>query len=130
MKKLIAISILTALFSSSVFSATPYNAGDAIEGDADGKNFTYRAGTAKFVVNDFGFSLSSQVSLDTAETKSKFAVATASVRGKHAFTGSSEGGSVTTCGDAIDSSFAATDLNALLVLTNQNGCSANSAIGS
>ena len=60
---------------------------------------TYTAGTDGFVVNDFTFSTSANVGLNSAEDSVAVAVGTASNKGRNAFTGSSNGGSVSNCGE-------------------------------
>jgi hypothetical protein len=51
-----------------------------------------------FVVNDFAFSVSSNVGLNSDEDSVGIAVGTASNKGRTAYTGSSNGGSVAACG--------------------------------
>ena len=53
-----------------------------------------------FVVNDFAFSVSSNVGLKSDEDSVGIAVGTASNKGRTAYTGSSNGGSVAACGGA------------------------------
>lgn len=125
MKALIAFSIAALAFSGAVV-AEQFTPGTPVEAGNTGTKYDFQVTANKFVQNEFSFSLSALVALDAKETKSQLAVATASARGKNAFTGSTEGGSVTTC-KPVDSSFNKSDLTAIIVLANNNGCSESSS---
>ena len=102
--------IAAALVSAPVF---------ADDGTDDGaaKNLTGTSGSVKFdgprinkfvgsdtdyVVSDFNVQLSNNVELIFAQNRNAIAVATATPRGRNVFSGSSQGGSVATCGKATE----------------------------
>ena len=79
-----------------------------------------------FVVNDFAFSVSSNVGLNSAEDSVGIAVGTASNKGRTAYTGSSNGGSVAACGAATTGA----DIPVVPdpALANVAGCAENEAL--
>lgn len=60
---------------------------------------TYTATAGDFVVTDFDYTISANVALNSVEDTVAFAVGAASKKGRNAYTGSSNGGSVSACGD-------------------------------
>lgn len=111
MKK-ITFAVLALMASSgSAFAATAYTgvvAGEMVDPQTVSSNYTYTvSGTQlvdrKFVKNDFDFTLSANTIIATDEdTDGRYmGVATANVRGRNIFTGNSDGGSVTNCGDPL-----------------------------
>ena len=78
-------------YSVSVFSNGSTTAGNSsiVVGYSPGNNL--------FVVEPFTFNLSANVAIDTDESATAMAVATASSKGSKIFAGSSEGGSVGVC---------------------------------
>lgn len=79
-----------------------------------------------FVVSNFTFAVSSNVGLASTEDNVAIAVGTASQKGRNAYTGSSNGGSVTTCGEATIGS--AVPEVPEVSLTNIAGCTENGDI--
>ena len=97
MKKLAIAGFVSMALSGGAFAAEC--AGDcAITATNAAQNVQYTAGTDLFVVNSFAFSVSSNVGLNSTEDSVGIAVGTASNKGRIAFTGSSNGGSVAACG--------------------------------
>lgn len=90
--------------------------------------YTAEANDAMFVVDDFTYTLSANVGLNTLEDTGTFTVGTASSKGRNAFTGSSNGGSVSTCGPASTGNDAPTVPTPSLTLT--AGCSYKAPTGS
>ncbi len=76
----------------------------AIIATGSAQNVSYPAVDGNFVVSDFAFSVSSNVGLNSDEDPVGIAVGTASSKGRIAFTGSSNGGSVAACGVATTGS--------------------------
>lgn len=74
---------------ADVASSATENRVNEFEGDAE-----------CYVVTTFGFNLSNGVALKAAQNRNAIAVATSTPRGRNQFSGSSNGGSVATCGEA------------------------------
>lgn len=107
------------------------------------KNYTYTVPTAQaarlFVKNNFDFTLSSNVIIQTQEetpTGRYMGVATTNVKGRNFFTGHSDGGSVTTCGDPLSADAAKTvatftsTMAARFVPANDGACNSAGTPGS
>lgn len=79
-----------------------------------------------FVKNDFEITVSANVGIAALDENTRFGVIAGSNRGRAVFTGTSEGGSVTQCGDLVkkDKKDGGASLvtDAVLVLDNPNGC--------
>lgn len=78
---------------------------DAI--DVDGTSNTsvteeYVTEDGMFVVSEFEYTVSANVALASDEDSVAFAVASASQKGRNAYTASSNGGSVSTCGEPAE----------------------------
>ena len=129
LKKLAIIGVASMSLSGLAYSQQEAAAcsGDcAITATSSAQSVAYAAQTDMFVVNSFTFAVSSNVGLNSAEDTVAMAVGTASSKGRNAYTGSSNGGSVTNCGDATTGS----DLPAVPTpsLTSIAGCSENDAV--
>lgn len=61
---------------------------------------TFEGDAECYVVTTFGFNLSNGVALKAEQNRNAIAVATSTPRGRNQFSGSSNGGSVATCGPA------------------------------
>jgi hypothetical protein len=85
----------------------------------------YEAGTDAFVVSSFVFSVSSNVALTAQENEVAVAVGAASSKGRTPYSGSSNGGSVTVCGEVTTASN--TPEVPDLSLDNVGGCGAGEA---
>ena len=62
-----------------------------------------------FVKNDFDITISANVQLQTDETARAMAVGTANTNGRNVFTGHSDGGSVSSCGEPLTAAEAKVD---------------------
>lgn len=96
LKKLAILSI-----ASLGMSGLAQAANIAVDG-TQGKAVTakYSAGTGQFVVTDFEYTVSANVNLVSLEDTVAFAVGAASKKGRTPYSGSSNGGSVSVCGEA------------------------------
>ena len=100
MKKLAIAGFVSMALSGGAFAAS-CDGDCAITATNAAQNVQYHgSGMTSFVVNNFAFSVSSNVGLNSAEDSVGIAVGTASSKGRIAFTGSSNGGSVAACGVA------------------------------
>ncbi len=82
-----------ALVASSAFAVSVAPAATA------GKHtYTATAAGTDFVANDFEFTVSANVGLESVENTTAIVVQTANVKGRNNFSGSSDGGSVAQCG--------------------------------
>jgi hypothetical protein len=120
MKKLAIVGIASLTLSGMATSA--FAASADVTAGPKAQDVAYTA-DGNFVVNDFRFAVSANVGLASVEDTVAIAVGTASNKGRNAFTGSSNGGSVTTCGDATTGSTIPTVPTPSL--TANGGCSAN-----
>lgn len=66
----------------------------------DDRTNTFVGDPERYVVTTFGFNLSNGVALKAVQNRNAIAVSTSTPRGRNQFSGSSNGGSVSTCGDA------------------------------
>ena len=112
MKKLKLAILALAVSSGSAFAATAYTpaegAAKQVTVVTSAANYTYTVPAEQterlFVKNNFDFTLSSNVIIQTQEETAAgryMGVATTNVKGRNFFTGHSDGGSVTTCGDPL-----------------------------
>ena len=97
-KKLAIIGFASLGLSGIATSVQAQATGVTVPANPDTKDHIFTAGTA-FVVTDFTFSLSSSVAMQYIEDPVAIAVSTASEKGRNVFNGSSNGGSVSSCGD-------------------------------
>jgi len=94
----------SALASSDIIEFAP---GTPTEAANMASNYSYEVADTRaerdFVKNSFNFTLSANTILDAAEDDDGryMGVVTANVRGRNIFTGHSDGGSVTSCGDPL-----------------------------
>lgn len=95
-KTIALIGVATLGMSGLTFAEDQSIAAD----DPRTNTYTAAEADAMFVVDDFTYTLSANVGLNTLEDTGTFTVGTASSKGRNAFTGSSNGGSVTACGPA------------------------------
>lgn len=79
-----------------------------------------------FVKNDFEITVSANVGIAALDENTRFGVIAGANRGRAVFTGTSEGGSVTQCGDLVEKNEkdggASLVTDKVLVLDNPNGC--------
>ncbi|RZS33350.1 hypothetical protein [Corticibacter populi] len=87
-------------------------------------DFTAATDGSEFVVSDFKYTLSSNVGLGYSQNETAIAVGTYNTRGRNAFTGTSEGGSVAACGDPTTGSTAPSAPTLSLDADDANGCGA------
>lgn len=125
MRKVIIAAALAALPLSGAFGLPSETIVETAENQAE---LAFTAGTAggEFVVEDFTYNLSAGVGLSYVQTTNQMGVQTASTKGSYSFSGVTNGGSVTTCGDKVD-----TDDGPQLaapVIGNRNGCSFGPAL--
>jgi hypothetical protein len=135
MKKLTFASI-ALLAASNLYAQTAADctggdgAGCAIATASTARSGTYTAGVddaAGFISTDFGLSVSANVGLNSIEDSVGAAVATASAKGRNYYSGSTYGGSVTTCGDPVVGSLTIETVKTP-DLAKVAGCEANEAI--
>ena len=112
MKKF-TFAVMAVMISGSTFAAdnnayTINEGGGAMTTPVNAaSNYTYTVATERanrlFVKNNFDFTLSANTIIQSKEdAESRYmGVATANVRGRNIFTGHSDGGSVTSCGDPL-----------------------------
>lgn len=105
-------------------------AGSAFATDANvtaansSQKVTYEITAGNFVATKFDFNVSANVGLKSKENETAIAVQTANTKGRNNYSGSSEGGSVSQCGNPTTGSTAPTVREP--VLANANGCNAGS----
>lgn len=109
MKKILTAVALIAM-TNSVMAADPidFTPGTATERKAQAQAYTYTVADDRaerdFVKNEFEFTLSANVIMNAGEDEEQGAwmsVGTANTNGRNVFTGHSNGGSVTSCGDPL-----------------------------
>lgn len=102
MKK-ISLALLGMLAAGPVLAAnTAFNPGTPTTLSPESSTYDYTPPTSDFfVVNAFSFTVSANVVVDAAETGSAMAVSAAAAKGRNVFTGHSNGGSVSQCGEVI-----------------------------
>lgn len=88
-----------------------------------------RSSRTGFVKNDFEVTISATVEIVAADTNTAFGVGAGSSKGRAVFTGHSDGGSVTQCGDlAASSSDGATLLTtSTLDMAKRDACTSNTS---
>lgn len=112
MKKILMAATLAAMAGSAMAQATTgpeaYAPGETTELSTVSKTYEYTVEDARedrnFVKNAFRFTLSANVVMTSAEDEDNnawFAVGTYNSSGRNIFTSHSDGGSVTSCGDAL-----------------------------
>lgn len=113
----LALIPLALLAAGSVFAADAnVDAGTA----ARTVDYTAEAGATNYVVSNFKFVVSANVALKSKENTTAIAVQTANVKGRNNYSGISDGGAVTQCGDPTTGSTAPTVREPSL--TAENGC--------
>ena len=135
MKKIFtAVALMT--FGTTSFAATAFNPGTKTTNNAVSTTYTYTvadtAAERDFVKNDFDFTLSANVIVDAAEDdEGRFmVVGAANTNGRNVYTGSSDGGSVSSCQDPLTADQAkvsgavSTALGARLDVDGASGCAA------
>lgn len=110
----IALAAL-ALSAAGAASAVSVAAGP----NASTQSYT-AASPAQYVVTDFQFTVSANTALESVENTVAIAVQTANTKGRNNFSGISDGGSVTACGDPTTG--AAIPAVRAPTLANPNGC--------
>lgn len=97
--------MMNAKFAKFALIPLALVAGSAFAVDADveaktaAQTVDYEVTAGKFVVTPFKFNVSANVALKSLENETAIAVATSNTKGRNQFTGTSEGGSVSQCGD-------------------------------
>lgn len=138
MKKILFAAALASVASVAMAEGpTKFEAGTPTERKAEAHTYMYTVAAARaerlFVKNDFEFTLSANVLLDAGEDPDQGAwmsVGTTNTNGRNVFTGHSNGGSVTACGDPLTAAEAKekdalkTELGTRFVATDPNGCKA------
>lgn len=94
----LALATLAVITSTMLPSQELSAANLSIAAGGDGGAQTYTTTSGSFVKESFVFNLSSSVGIASSENSSIIGVGTIHSDGQFAFTGSSEGGSVDTCG--------------------------------
>lgn len=109
-----------ALVAGSAF-ATDAN----VEASNSSKKVAYEVTDGKFVATKFDFNVSANVGLKSKENETAIVVQTANKKGRNNYSGSSEGGSVSQCGNPTTGSTAPTvgDPD----LAKPNGCAATTS---
>lgn len=136
MNKLITASLyaaftLSAANASAVSLGTVGTAVDVVAAGAATNTaqtieLTAIANRAGFVKNTFDITLSANTALSVVDNATSFGVSAGSNRGRGVYTGHSDGGSVTQCGDLVDDSVtnkAASAVATRLAIANANACS-------
>lgn len=115
---LATLAMVTATVLPNVVSAA-----ELVAAGGAGGATTYTTAAGSFVKESFIFNTSASVGLNAVETSSIMAVSTIHSDGQYLYTGSSEGGSVDTCGSKL----APTDAKTLTapVTTSTGGCSSS-----
>lgn len=131
--KFIQVALLAAGFAAAGSAMAAGTAVTGADGTQKATQLEYTASNpAKYVATDFNFNVSSNVALAVEESNSGIAVGAASFRGlPNVFTGSSEGGAVAVCGDAVSSgeSIAAIGtVTAKVSVANIGGCTSNGTV--
>lgn len=104
MIKKLTFASIALLAASNLYAAADCTggtgAGCAVTSDSSAQSGTYTPGAGGFIATAFGISVSANVALNSIEDSVGTAVATASGKGRNYYSGSTYGGSITTCGDA------------------------------
>lgn len=107
MKKILTAIALSAM-AGSVMAADDYVPASTTTLKPIAANYIYKTETDRedrnFIKNDFPFTLSANVVMISQEdetNKAWFAVGTYNSAGRNIFTGHSDGGSITSCGDPL-----------------------------
>lgn len=99
MKK-ISIALAAFLMAGHAAAADTYAVGAAATTAANNaQTFQITTAANMFIVNPFNFTVSSGVSIGAVQDASSFGVGAGAVKGRTVFTGHSNGGSVSQCGD-------------------------------
>lgn len=109
MKKILMAATLVAMAGSTMAAdPEPFEAGTATALSPVSKTYEYQVAEERedrfFVKNAFRFTLSANVVMNAVEDEANngwFAVGTYNSQGRNIFTSHSDGGSVTSCGDAL-----------------------------
>lgn len=109
MKKILMAATLVAMAGSTMAAdPDPFEAGTPTELSPVSKTYEYQVADERegrfFVKNAFRFTLSANVVMNAVEDDENnawFAVGTYNSQGRNIFTSHSDGGSVTSCGDAL-----------------------------
>ena len=111
MKKILMAATLAAMAGSAMAQTStyePYNQGDKTALSTVSKTYEYQVDPDRelrnFIKNAFRFTLSANVVMVSQEDTDRnawFAVGTYNSSGRNIFTSHSDGGSVTSCGDAL-----------------------------
>jgi len=137
-KLLVASLFCAATFSASgvnavqltANTAVPVVAASAASNTAQTIELTAIANRAGFVKNTFDITLSANTALSVIDNATAFGVSAGSNRGRGVYTGHSDGGSVTQCGDLVDDSVtnkAASQVAARLAIASANACTTAAA---
>lgn len=136
MKNIISAVALMSFASFAFAAPTVFEPGTPTEKQAVPTTYTYTvedaAGDRLFVKNQFDFTLSANVIVDAAEDPNGrfMVVGAANTNGRNVYTGSSDGGSVSSCQDPLTADQAkadgamATALSARLAVAGVSGCAA------
>ena len=107
MKKILTAIALSAM-AGSVMAQEVYQPGETTDLKPVATNYTYTAAADRddrfFIKNSFPFTLSANVVMISQEDEDQmawFAVGTYNSAGRNIFTGHSDGGSITSCGDPL-----------------------------
>lgn len=120
-----AMSLAGVQFAQAAAGETCSSAGCSVTADNLGSEIPYEAGDDSFIVSGFVFSVSANVALEAVEDEVAVAVGTASNKGRTPYSGSSNGGSVSVCGEVTTGSD--TPVPPDLSLENTAGCGAGEA---
>lgn len=108
MKKILTAVALIAMTNSVMADPIEFTPGTATDRKAQAQAYTYTVAAERenrdFVKNEFEFTLSANVIMNAGEDTDQGAwmsVGTANTNGRNVFTGHSNGGSVTSCGDPL-----------------------------